>query len=349
MPTFLTTSKMSAALAKRVEASVRGHRAGGAPRKLPRVASILRVGAVLAVVSIAALALRSNRRADEEVARQRATLLARIRAETADVTPSQLALGRRVESLVADAAGAYAGDLLAAEVQGEEAFSKTLGRQMVYVRGPLEKLGSSAGFKVSAAESFKDAFCSCLVEPPETRTERALANRARAAFGQRGAASSGIERMQAVLVSLPLFLPDWQARVRAADAAQLSALAAILSNAPMVAAKRAMTAELLLLVIDEPGDTQAPTELDGERAHWVRVHLLDLVNARPLLRLRLRVDPGWISPPVRAEHAGAIDSCSFALDVRARVGAAPARHATDGPAASHAVPALVAVPRSSRP
>ncbi|MEO6599957.1 MAG: hypothetical protein ABIQ16_08815 [Polyangiaceae bacterium] len=251
------------------------------------------------------------------------------------MTQQQLALGQRVEGLVADAAGAYAGDWVTDELQGEEALAKTLGRQMVYLRGPLEGLGTPAGFKASAAESFKDAFCACLVDPPDARTERSLANKARAALSQRGSASSGIERMHPVLASLPLLLPAWQARVRTADAAELSKLAALLSNAPIASAKRAMKAELLLLVIDEPGDTQGPTELDGERAHWVRVHLLDLVKATPLLRLRLRVDPGWISPNVRAAHAGGIDSCSLALDVRARFGPAttrrPPRDALQGP------------------
>jgi hypothetical protein len=36
-----------------------------------------------------------------------------------------------------------------------------------------------------------------------------------------------------------------------------------------------------------------------------------------LLRLRRRVDPGWISPAVRAEYASGIDSCVLALDVHA--------------------------------
>ncbi|HEX2670247.1 MAG TPA: hypothetical protein VHM25_05215 [Polyangiaceae bacterium] len=330
MPTFLTTRQMSPELAKRVQASVSGRRAGGATRALPRLASLLRVGAVLAVIVVAGLVIRSNRRAAAEVARQRDTLLARVRAETADVTPQQLGLGRRVESLVADAAGVYAGDWVADELKGEEAFSKALGRQMVYVRGPLSKLGSSAGFKESAAESFKDAFSACLLEPPATRTERALSSKARAALGQRGAAPSSVERIQAALVSLPLLLPEWQARVRAADIAELTKLAATLSKAPLGAAKRAMKAELLLLVIDEPGDTQGPTELDGERAHWVRVQLVELASAAVPLRLRLRVDPSWISPSLRAEHASGIDSCALALDVRTKVGASPARHVADG-------------------
>jgi len=330
VPTFLTTRKMSPELAKRVRASVSGRRVDSKTRALPRLGSILRVGAVLAVIAVAALVVSNNRRANAEVARQRDTLLARVRAETADVTQQQLAIGRRVESLVADAAGVYAGDWVADELKGEDAFSKALGRQMVYVRGPLAKLGSPAGFKESAAESFKDAFSSCLLDPPTTRTERALSNKARAALGQRGAAPSSIERIQAALISLPLLLPEWQARVRSADVAELSKLAATLSKAPIGAAKRAMKADLLLLVIDEPGDTQGPTELDGERPHWVRVQMVQLATGAVQLRLRLRVDPSWISPSVRAEHASGIDSCALALDVRARVGASPTRHAAEG-------------------
>lgn len=326
MPTFLTTRQMSPELARRVRASVSGRRVGSVPRALPRLVSMLRLGAALAVVALGALAIRSQRRANEELFRQRATLLARVHAEAADVTQQQLALGRRVEGMVADAAGTtYAGDRLT----GEEDFFSALGRPIIYLRGPLAKLGTSAGFKESAAESFKDAFSSCLLDPPATRTERALANRARTALVQRGAAPDNIERIQPALISLPLLLPEWQARLRTADAAELQKLAATLGSAPLAAAKRALKAELLLLVIDEPGDTPGPTELDGERAHFARVQLLDLTSAAVRLRLRLHVDPSWISPPLRAEHARGIDSCSLALDVRARVGARSALPVTE--------------------
>jgi hypothetical protein len=329
MPTFLTTRRMSPELARRVQESVSGRRVGSATRALPQLVSVLRVAAALAVIAAAALVIRNKSRASAQVTRQREGLLARVQAETADVTQQQLGLARRVESLVADAAGPYAGDWVADELKGEEAFSAALRRQMVYVRGPLDQLRTSPGFKGSAAESFKDAFSWCLLDPPASRAERTLANKARAALSQRGAASSSVERIQAALISVPLLQPEWQARVRAADAAELTRLAATFDKAPIVAAKRAMKAELLLLVIDEPGDTRSPTELDGERAHWARVQLVELSSADVRLRLRLRVDPSWISPPVRAEHARGIDSCSLSLDVRARVGASPAGHATE--------------------
>ena len=330
MPTFLTTRQMSPELAKRVQASVSGRRVGTRARGLPRLVSFLRVGAVLALVAVAALVIRSQRRAAAELTRQREALLARAHAEAADLTPQQFALGERVQSLAADAAGAYAGDWLSDELKGEAAFSKALGRQMVYVRGPLAKLASPAGFKDSAAESFKDAFSACLLDPPATRTERALSNKARAALGQRGTLPSSIERIQAALISVPLLLPEWQARVRAADLPELTKLAAVFDKAPLGAAKRALKAELLLLVLDEPGDTAGPTELDGERAHWVRVQLVELTSGAVPLRLRLRVDPSWISPATRAEHASGIDSCALALDVRAKAGASPERHAVEG-------------------
>jgi hypothetical protein len=72
--------------------------------------------------------------------------------------------------------------------------------------------------------------------------------------------------------------------------------------------------------MDEPGDGAGPTELDGERAHAVRIGIVDLAAARPLLRLRKLVDPTWISLAKKSEFASGLDGCGLALDVHESVG-----------------------------
>jgi hypothetical protein len=67
--------------------------------------------------------------------------------------------------------------------------------------------------------------------------------------------------------------------------------------------------------VDEAGDGQGPTEIDGERPHAVRLEIVDLGLAKVLLRARKRVDPAWISVERRPEYAKKLDSCAFAFDI----------------------------------
>jgi hypothetical protein len=68
--------------------------------------------------------------------------------------------------------------------------------------------------------------------------------------------------------------------------------------------------------MDEPGDPKAPAELDGERAHAVRVTLTEMESGQVRIRYRGAVDPSWLSANARAEHASGIDGCALALDLR---------------------------------
>jgi hypothetical protein len=67
--------------------------------------------------------------------------------------------------------------------------------------------------------------------------------------------------------------------------------------------------------MDEPGDGGGPTELDGERAHHVRLFLVDMVASKTLLRVRRLVDPTWISLAKKSDYASGLDSCGLAFDV----------------------------------
>lgn len=326
MATFLTTRKMSPALAARIEASVRGSRPVGRGRSAARFVSVLRLGAFALIVIAACVLYLQRRRATLEIEHERATLLEQLRRESAGMSQRELSLVTRVQALVARSAGKYEGDLVTEELRGEPALERTLARPMVYIRGPLASVGNSAGVTESAASSFKDALVLCLLAPPSSRTEKALWSKARAANAgdERMAPASHVERLHDAILGFPILSPAWEERVAAADTrAKLKPLKTIFSRAPLRAAKHAAKAELLLYAIDEPGDGKGPTELDGERPHHVRVGLVELATEKLLLRLRRRVDPGWLSDRARAEYASGIDSCGLALDVRAEVTGVP--------------------------
>ena len=104
-----------------------------------------------------------------------------------------------------------------------------------------------------------------------------------------------------------------------ADPNELIRLRRDFEKAPIDAAKQALRASVLVVAMDEPGDGVGPTELDGERAHAVRIALVDLAGARLLLRLRKLVDPTWISLAKKSDFASGLDSCGLAADVHEHV------------------------------
>jgi hypothetical protein len=190
----------------------------------------------------------------------------------------------------------------------------------LYVRGPLDALARPDRLSEVAASSSKDAFVLCLLAPPEARTEKALRLKASAAAAQSKATlqvSAHVERLAPLLQALPLLGREWADRVRGAETSEaLERLAKLVAAAPLTAAARAAKARQLLLVLDETAAATGPTELDGERAHPVRVVLVDLSSAESRLRFRGKVDPAWLSDQARAAYASGIDSCALALDFR---------------------------------
>ena len=108
----------------------------------------------------------------------------------------------------------------------------------------------------------------------------------------------------------------WGERLKnASNEVELRRLELVWRKAPIGAAKKVVQAELVIAVFDEPA-TGEVTELDGESAHDVRIVLVDLSCGKPLLRLRRRVDPGWITPNLRSRYARELDGCKFAMAVR---------------------------------
>ncbi len=323
MPTLLTTRRMSPELAARVRRSVRGRDVAPGARLAPRAMAVLRFTALALVVGSAAWLFFVHRRSSAELERARAEQLARFQREAKPLGKEQRNLPQRVKPWLSKGAGPYEGDFVAPELRGAEAFDATLARPTVYVRGPVEGFHTDTAVSESAGASLKDTFVYCLLDTPKSRSEKVFHSRARAVYSSSvkfREATAHVERLQAALVGLPYLAPGWESRLREAETElELDKLTRAFDRAPLEAARRAAKSSQLLFLLDEPGDGTGPTELDGERPHQVRVHLVDLESQKLLLRLRRRVDPAFISAAARAEYASAIDGCQLALDVRESV------------------------------
>jgi hypothetical protein len=322
--TLLVTDKMSPELRTRIIASVRGGRPGVKARNaVPLARALFRATLVVTIVGLVAGVVVAKRRADAEIEATRASLLAKIRKEASTLAAHEKDLAGRVEEWLVRASGPFPGDTVASEIKSRGVFSGLLQKPTVYVRGPVESFVLPKGVADSASGSHSDAFVLCLLDPPSTRSEKALMSRARSAFagGDRiDRVAPHVARLHHALHGLPFLMPEFEQRVRSARKVhELGGLRRELDRAPLEGAKRAAKAELLLFAMDEPGDKSQPAELDGERAHHVRVGLVDLVARKLLVGLRRRVDPSSLSAAARAEYASGIDSCSLALDVREAV------------------------------
>ncbi len=323
MPTLLVTKKMSPELAARVKASVEGRGTAPGAKVAPRTRSMLRMSAFLIIGGcclLLALSLRDFRR---ETASQRQALLAEVQRESRDLTPEQLEMPERLHPWLLRLSGLYLGDTVAEELRLPGAFEATLTRPLVYIRGPLADFGSSATVRESAQSSFVDAFVVCLLAPPKTRKEKELRAKARASVI---AESEELKRTRHVLrlndALLGVQFLDGRYEDTVAHAKSPEELAQLRQNwqrLPLSAAKRAVKTPLVLAVMDEPGNKATPAELDGERAHDVRVALVDVSTRKLLLLVRRRVDPSGLSAASRAEFARGVNSCALALDVHEAV------------------------------
>jgi hypothetical protein len=325
MATFLTTSKMHPELAARIEASVRGKAyKPGAPRRLPPRLVLLARAALVLVVTLGVYTVVSGRRHDRaELERTRAGLLDAVGAQSAGITEEEKGAVTRAESWLMRSSGEYEGELVAKELRAPGALTAALGRPAIWVRGPLGAFKSPMLIADAAATSAKDSLLLCLLEPPASRVEKVLFEKVHVAYAggppleQR---TSNVRRLHEAIVGLPLLLPPWSERVRSApDSAELARLKRELERAPALRAKQALRAELLVAALDEPSDGGGPTELDGERAHAVRIVIVDLASEKVLLRTKKLVDPTWISLAKKSTYATGLDSCGLAFDVHESV------------------------------
>jgi hypothetical protein len=332
VPTFVVTAKMHPALVARVLASVRGREgAPGAARRRTaawarKALSLLRL-AVLPVLALTAgsVGLRVQRQ-HQDVESERARILVNLRSRGAGVTDGERRLVEHASTWLTAGAAAYEGDFVAPDVRGPGALKAALARPSLYVRGPADGLADPARLAEVAAVSYRDALLLCLVDPPAARTEKAMMAKVRAAYP--GSAeielrAGNVRRLEVAVAGLAFLQPAWEENVRAAEADDLGTLRREIDRAPIETAKLAAKSSALIFAVDEAGEGQGPTEIDGERPHAVRLEIVDLTLARVLLRARKRVDPAWISVDRRPEYATKLDSCAFAFDVLAEVGRAP--------------------------
>lgn len=326
MGTFLVTGRMSPALRARVAASVRGRRSALPEARRTRWRASLRLLSVALVIAAAWGVARARASVREEVERQRASLLARADAAAAGLGPREHSIVTRAGAWLERAAAPEHAEQ--SPVLAEAELAALLSRPTVYVRVPLASATTASRLRDSAPASFKDALVGCLLEPPASRSEKALLARARAVHKSTFARSTAhVARLSDAITGLPLLTSEWRARVLAAnDTRELTSLVRHFERAPLAGARRAARAELLLYALDEPGDPALPAELDGERPHAVRVGAVDLTSDRLVFSVRRPVDPSWLSAAARAEYASGVDSCALALDVRrALTGASASR------------------------
>jgi hypothetical protein len=322
MATFLATRKMDPALILRIERAIGGT---ARPARAKLVTARLRTSLLRLVIAVGATALVSTavmarRRYQEEVSRARAAVLDTVHAQSALVTAEERGFIGRVEPWLLGLAAGYEGDVVTDELRPPRALDAVLGRPSVYVRGPVAAFSSSAAIAETASTSTRDALLLCLLDPPASRAEKVVLAKVRAAYS--GGANTGerARRLHDAEAGLKQLLFPWEERVhQARELRDLERIKADVGRVPVEQTKRAAQASLLIAAMDEP-DEAGPADLDGERAHQVRVAVIDLRADKVLLRARKRVDPNWLAATTRSNFASAVDGCALAFDVRAVVG-----------------------------
>jgi hypothetical protein len=322
---------MSPELAARIALSVRGRRAGrghGARGVSivwqPKMVAILRalLAACFAVLLVLGVTAYRHRTPETlEVDRQRASLLLSTDAATGSLTKADLAASARIESILARAAGSYEGDVVDPSLRLRGALDELLASPSVYLRGAQKDLQTGAGIRTAAAASLKDPLLSCLLTPPATRADRTVLSRVRDVYsGSAERQTTQVIRLNEVLLGLPFLQPSFRKTVaEATTTAELGSLRLAFESSPVIAARRGLKAPLLIYGVDEEPEVPVPAELDGERAHPMRMGVVDLATEKTVLRMRGFVDPSKVSPDKRAMYAAGMDACGFAFDVRERV------------------------------
>ena len=324
MASFLVTSKMAPELAARVEASVRGRKTKpGDTSSAAHVRALFRFALVATIVAAGTWLVVSQRQESARVARERTSLLDTVHGHNALLTEDEKGAVARDESWLMSFAAKYDGELVANELRAPGGLAATLARPAVYVHGPIDAFHTPDSVRQVAVDSVKDTFLLCLVDPPATRAEKAVLAKVRLAYD--GGApleqrTPDVLRLADAQALLRVLSPAWEARVRAADASQLTKLRGELDRVPIEKGKQALKAGLLIVAMDEPAPVTSPAELDGERAHEVRVAIVEASSSKVLLRLRKHVDPGDWSAKARPDYARGLDECGLAVDVREAVG-----------------------------
>jgi hypothetical protein len=317
--TFLATSKMEPALIERIERSVAGRGRTRKKREPRRIkATLLRLAIAVAITAVATSVLLARYRYRQEVARSRARLRETVAAQSAALSADDRGFMTRVEPWLRGLGAAYEGDVTSPEVHSSKDLDAILARPSVYVRGPVSAFASSAAIADTAAASTRDALLLCLLDPPASRTEKTVVAKVRAVYAS-GAFSEHARRLHEAADGVRRILSPWEERLQTAhELRDLERIQIDLSKVHVEETKRAVRAELLIAAMDEPGPP-GPADLDGEKAHDVRLAIVDLRAGRVVLRARRHVDPDWLTASTRSTFAAATDGCALAFDIRSAV------------------------------
>jgi len=264
--------------------------------------------AVLAIVGVTMY--KVDQRAVEA---ERRALLGALEERRAGLLPGHEGFLDATKRWIAEAASdAEGADVVDPALKGRGALDAWLRRPAVYVSGPAAELGDPHKLTDAVQASSKDAFLFCLMSPPAGAGEREMIAKVRGVhFG--GAkvddATANVRRLDEARLGLVAVGPAFEGSVRAAyGQPALAKLERELEGAPIEQAKKALAAELLVVVADLPAG--AP-----DRPREARVALVDLASNKVLLRARRRADePG--SSPLAKLHRAEIEGCGLALAVR---------------------------------
>jgi hypothetical protein len=310
---------MDPALVARIERSIGARKRSLRPKLVSkrRRTSLARVTIAACVIAVVTTALMARRRYRQELAHERAALLHAVHAQNVSLTADERSFMTRIEPWLLGLAASYEGDVVADELRPAKVLEASLARPSVYVRGPISSFRSPTAIADAASASTRDSFLLCLLDPPASRQEKVVLAKVRAAYSGGSNIGERARRLHDAANGLRQLQSAWEERVQSAgELRDLDRIKGELGKVHVEETKRAVQAELLIAALDEP-DEAGPADLDGERAHHVRVAVIDLRAGRILLRARKRVDPNWLAATTRSTFASAVDGCALAFDVRA--------------------------------
>lgn len=309
MATFLTTAKMSPALAARVEAAVTGRPVA---RRAPGQVAVARLFAVALAVGVITLVTFQWKRHDAELEGARGALIGAIQDGRDALSPREHQLVSRASALLREAVDAPPTTLR------EGSLETLLAMPAVYVRGARQDFASPERTADAIRDSVKDTFVLCLIDPSASDSESAMLERVQVAYsGGLEERTRQVSRLHTAALGLPFFSRDFMKQAEEASSLEeVGKLRTAFDRAPRDSASRAAKAELLIYVLDDPADDGARAELDGTARHRVRVGMVHIPTGKPYLRFESTVDPSWISESNRPEMSRGLTGCRLGLEVR---------------------------------
>ncbi|MFT3765054.1 MAG: hypothetical protein QM820_06005 [Minicystis sp.] len=184
-------------------------------------------------------------------------------------------------------------------------------RPAVYVHARSSELRDPVKLGDAVRGSGKDAFLVCLLSPPASSTERDLLGKVRGVYfdGAKVDDETGnVRRLADAHAGLAAIGPAFEGAARAAeDLTALKKLRKEMESAPVEQAKKAASAELLIVVVDGPG-------------REARVTMVDLAEKKVRVSVRRRLGIEEQGNSVNAAlYRDQLEGCGLALAVRRSV------------------------------